>query len=139
MVVPTRRVTRTESFGQEFNTLIKCIEFVLCRGQCLSQEFGFVRASFARKDGRGWPAHPRGWVGNLLLYQIFCIIGFYDCKHLALQVLALRLLIITCAMCCAIVVDRLGRNTCVTGDSAGRILATAIGRADSLPSSFVNL
>ena len=74
-----------------------------------------------------------------MIFPSVCTIDFYDCKHLALQVLALRLLIITCAMCCAIVVDRLGRNTCVTGDSVERILATAIGRADSLPSSFVNL
>ena len=37
------------------------------------------------------------------------------------------ILIITCAMCGGPV----GHNTCVTGDSVDRILATAIGRADS--------
>ena len=39
VVLPARLGTWTTSVGHGINTLIPCIEFFLCRGQCLSQEF----------------------------------------------------------------------------------------------------
>ena len=130
MVLPTRRVTPAESIGQEFNTLIKCIEFSRCGEQCFPRILDSCAPVLRARMGTGEiPILEDGSI--FIIFHSVCTIDFYDCKHLALQVLALRLLIITCAMCCAIVVDRLGRNTCVTGDSVDRNLATAIGRADS--------
>ena len=62
-----------------------------------------------------------------IIFPSVCILQLYDYKHLALQSTGIEILIITCAMCGGPV----GHNTCVTGDSVGRILAIAIGRADS--------
>ena len=76
VVLPPLPGTWIARFGHGFNTLIPCIECFLCRGQCLSQEFGLVHANVARKDGPTTRAHPRGWVGTCCFSKPFVPLDF---------------------------------------------------------------